>query len=61
MKAIDLIIKTEIARKQQNLVFELLGKYGDKLPKEIQADMRTYANDIETDINNLKKRMANEI
>ena len=61
MKAIDLIIKTEIARKQQNLLFELLGKYGDKLPKEIQADMRTYANDIETDVNNLKKRTANEI
>ncbi len=61
MRAIDLIIKTEIAKKQQNLLFELLGKYGDKLPKEIQDDMRKYADDLENETNNLKKRTVKEI
>ena len=61
MKAIDLIVRTEGARKQQVLLFELLGKYGDKIPKEVQDDMRKYANDLERDINSLKKRTVKQI
>jgi hypothetical protein len=61
MRAIDLIIKAEIAKKQRNLLFELLGKYGGKLPKEIQDDMRKYADDLENETNNLKKRTVKEI
>ncbi len=61
MKAIDLIIKIEVVKKQQNLLFELLGKYGDKLPKEIQEDMRKYADGLENESNNLKKRTVKEI
>lgn len=61
MKAIDLIIKLEVAKKQQNLLFELLGKYGDKLPNEIQEDIRKYAHDLDLEYNNLKKRAIKQI
>ena len=61
MKAIDLIIKTEVVKKQQNLLFELLGKYGDMLPKEIQEDMRKYADDLHNEVSVLMNRTVKQI
>jgi len=61
MKAIDALIKAEIAKRKQNLLFELLGKYGDKLPKDIQDDMRVYADDLDKEVDRLNKRAVKEI
>ncbi len=61
MKAIDLLIKIEVTNHKQNLLFELLGKYGEKLPKEIQDDMRQYAQDFKEHGEGLSKRLVKEV
>lgn len=61
MKEIDLIVKIEIVKHKESLLFELLGKYGDKLPKDVQEDMRQYARDFKTHGVGLKKRLAKEV
>ena len=61
MKVIDLIIKTEIAKNQKSLMLELLGKYRGKLTKEIEDDMREYANDLGNEAKNSSIRTLWEI
>ena len=60
-RKIDLIVKIEITLHKENLLLELLGKHGDRLPKDIQEDMRQYAKDFEDLRNNFKKRLRNEL
>jgi hypothetical protein len=43
MKEIELLIKRENAKSKSNLLYQLLGKFGDNLPKEIQDDIRLMA------------------
>lgn len=56
-KAIDEIIKIEKLQAQQNMIYELLGKYGDNLPDEINEDMRVYAEDLGRVIKNTKGKI----
>ncbi|MFZ1389463.1 MAG: hypothetical protein WAS34_18925 [Thiolinea sp.] len=43
MKEIEMLIKRESAMAKQNLLYQLLGKFGDTLPKEIEESIRTMA------------------
>jgi len=54
-REIDLAIKIEIAHHKEGLLYELLGKYGDTLPREIKEDMRQYAKDFESHRESLYK------
>jgi len=43
MKEIELLIKRENALSKLNLLYQLLGKFGDDLPKKVQDDIRLMA------------------
>ena len=43
MKEIEFLINREKAKSKSNLLYQLLGKFGDNLPKEIQDDIRLMA------------------
>jgi hypothetical protein len=43
MKEIELLIKRENALFKLNLLYQLLGKFGDDLPKKVQDDIRLMA------------------
>ena len=45
MKEIELLIKRENALSKQNLLYQLLGKFGDDLPKQIQDTIKLIAED----------------
>lgn len=40
-----IILKREKANNESFVLYMLLGEYGDRLPKDIQEDMRNKAND----------------
>lgn len=58
MKEIELLIKRENALSKQNLLYQLLGKFGDDLPKQIQDAIRLMAEDEAKEYNKLGTKVA---
>lgn len=58
MKEIELLIKRENALSKQNLLYQLLGKFGDDLPKQIQDAIRLMAEDECREYNKLGTKVA---
>ena len=58
MKEIELLIKRGNALSKQNLLYQLLGKYGNGLPKRIQDDIRSMAEDEWKEYNKLGTKVA---
>jgi len=58
MKEIELLIKRENALSKQNLLYQLLGKFGDDLPKQIQDSIRLMAEDEGREYNKLGSKVA---
>jgi len=42
-KEIEILIESEVSRSRQNLIYQLIGHFGDRLPKEVQTEMREQA------------------
>jgi hypothetical protein len=58
MKEIELLIKRETALSKQNLLYQLLGKFGDELPKQIQDAVRLMAEEEGREYNKLGTKVA---
>jgi len=58
MKEIELLIKRENALSKQNLLYQLLGKFGDELPKQIQDAVRLMAEEEGREYNKLGTKVA---
>jgi len=61
MKEIELLIKRENALSKQNLLYQLLGKFGDDLPKQIQDAIRLMAEEEQKDYNKLGTKVAERL
>lgn len=61
MKEIELLIKRENALAKQNLLYQILGKFGDSLPKPIQNDIREMAEYEKKEYNKLGEKVAKNI
>lgn len=60
-KSIENLIQVEIASSRESMIFQLLGKFGDRIPKDVQAEMREEA-ELENRVQKkLKKRVANAL
>jgi hypothetical protein len=42
-KEIENLINAEVSRSRENLVYQLIGHFGDRLPKDVQTEMREQA------------------
>ena len=42
-KQIEQLVHIEVVRSEQNLLYQLLGKFGDKLSDEVKKDIRDMA------------------
>lgn len=58
MKEIELLIKRENALSKQNLLYQLLGKFSDDLPKQIQDAIRLMAEDEGKEYNKLGSKVS---
>jgi len=61
MKEIELLIKRENALSKQNLLYQLLGKFGDDLPKQIQDAIRLMAEGEQKEFNKLGTNVAERL
>jgi hypothetical protein len=61
MKEIELLIKRENALSKQNLLYQLLGKFGDDLPKQIQDAIRLMAEEEQKEYNKLGTKVAERL
>lgn len=43
IKEIETLIDAEVSRNRSSLIYQLLGSFGDRLPKDVQAEMREQA------------------
>ena len=43
IKEIEILIDAEVSRNRSSLIYQLLGHFGDRLPKEVQSEMREQA------------------
>ena len=60
-KEIENLILSEIASSRENLIFQLLGQFGDRLPKDVQKEMRLEA-ELEKRVQlKLRIRVKNEL
>lgn len=57
MKHFQLLIDAEVASGKVNLIYQLLGKFGDKLPKDIQDELYKLAEEEESKANSKKKKV----
>jgi hypothetical protein len=55
MKDIQLLIDMKVSLGRETLLFQILGKYGDKIPMELQEELRKWAEE-ERNIGEMKKR-----
>jgi|694.fasta_scaffold69704_2 hypothetical protein len=55
MKDIQLLIDMKVSLGRETLLFQILGKYGDKIPQELQKELRKLAEE-ERNIGDMKKR-----
>ncbi|HSH52512.1 MAG TPA: hypothetical protein VK982_12380 [Bacteroidales bacterium] len=55
MKDIQLLIDMKVSLGRETLLFQILGKYGDKIPQELQEELRKWAEE-ERNIGEMKKR-----
>jgi hypothetical protein len=55
MKDIQLLIDMKVSLGRETLLFQILGKYGDKIPTELQEELRKLAEE-ERNIGEMKKR-----
>jgi hypothetical protein len=55
MKDVQLLIDMKVSLGRETLLFQILGKYGDKIPLELQEEFRKWAEE-ERNIGNMKKR-----
>lgn len=55
MKDVQLLIDMKVSLGRETLLFQILGKYGDKIPIELQEELRKWAEE-ERNIGNMKKR-----
>ena len=55
MKDIQLLIDMKVSLGRETLLFQILGKYGDKIPTELQGELRKWAEE-ERNIGEMKKR-----
>lgn len=42
-KEIETLIDAEISRNRSNLIYQLIGHFGDRIPKDVQTEMREQA------------------
>jgi|LakMenEpi02Jun12_1017388.scaffolds.fasta_scaffold02914_1 hypothetical protein len=61
MKEIELLIRRENALSKQNLLYQLLGKFGDDLPKQIQDAVRLMAEEEGREYNKLGTKVAERL
>ncbi len=59
MNEIENLIKAEIALARENMIFQLLGQFGDRLPKDVQDEMRKEAEFESRTRKKLKNRVEN--
>ena len=59
MNNINDLIKAEIALARENMIFELLGEFGDRLPKDVQNEMRKKAESESQTQKKMEKRVVN--
>ena len=59
MNEIQNLINAEIALARENIIFQLLGQFGDRLPKDVQDEMRKEAEFENRTRKKLKKRVEN--
>lgn len=43
MSLVQLALKIELEQKRSMTIYEMLGRFGDRLPKDVQQEMRTEA------------------
>lgn len=56
-KEIKLLMTIESSKAKEHLLYELLGKFGDKLPDEVQSEIRQMANDEIKNISKAKRKL----
>jgi hypothetical protein len=61
MKEIELLIKRENALSKQNLLYQLLGKFGNDLPTQIQDAIRLMAKEEGSEYNKLGAKVAERL
>lgn len=59
MEEIENLIKAKIALARENMIFQLLGQFGNRIPEDVQEEMRKEAS-IEMGVRRkLRKRVHN--
>lgn len=43
IKEIETLVDAEISRNRSSLIYQLIGHFGDRLPKDVQTEMREQA------------------
>lgn len=61
MKEIELLIKRENTLSKKILLYQLLGKFGDDLPKQIQDAIRLMAEDEGKEYNKLGAKVTERV
>lgn len=59
MREIENLVKAEIALARENMIFQLIGQFGDRLPKDVKVEMRKEAEFESLKRKRLKKRVEN--
>ena len=56
-KEIETLIEAEVSRNRSSLIYQLLGHFGDRLPKDVQTEMREQAEKESKQVD----KMANKV
>lgn len=61
MTTIELVLKEEEARTRECFLYELLGKFGDRLPIDVQEEMKKEAKFESNTRKKLNKRIERQV
>jgi len=61
MKEIENLIDAEVSRNRENLIYQLLGQFGDRLPKDVQTEMREQAKQERKQLDKLTNKVVKRL
>lgn len=61
MDNIQILLDAEISQAKESMIYQLIGKFGDRLPNDVSDEMRKMAENERSQVNKLKGKCKNRL
>jgi len=61
IKEIEILVDAEVSRNRSSLIYQLIGHFGDRLPKDVQAEMRVQAEKESEQVSKMTNKLVKRL